>query len=91
MSVKKIEVEVSQSTYEVLQVVVKTIGELKKAAQDGVQFHEVVALGTAFVADLLPHIQKLEKLDDEAAESPVAFGKAVSVCVADIAKSLGAK
>jgi len=88
MIVKKIEVEVSANTYEVLQVVTKAVSEIKKAANDGLQFSEVVALGTAFIGDLLPHIQQLNLIDDEAKENPVLFARTLAVVISDVAKAL---
>lgn len=86
---KKVTVDVSSETHELLQAIRHFVATTRKALADGWQPGKdiPVVLQAAFT-DLVPQIQDLEKISQEPGLDKQAFIRAVSVSAEDIAFDL---
>jgi hypothetical protein len=84
MELVKVEVEVPKEAHELAQGIANVVAAVKVALADGWQAGtDLPILMTAALVELVPAVQGVEHLDDEAKAHPAAFSKALALGVAD--------
>ena len=85
MSLKKVEVEVSEATHDFVSALVDLASVVKTQLDDGFQVgDDLVALGSAVVV-LKDRLAKVSSLGDDMSASPAAFAMALLVAAAPLA------
>lgn len=85
----KVESEVSKEAHELALAVCNVVRAVKAAMADGFQAGtDLPLIITAAITQLPPAIEGLDKIIDEAKESPLALAKAVSLPVLDLVEDL---
>jgi hypothetical protein len=83
------QVQVTKEADELVAGIVKMILALKKAGSDGFDIsNDLPVIIQAVLQDLLPAIQGLDKLDDEASENWVALVNAFTLGAVELAGQL---
>jgi hypothetical protein len=88
MSVVPVSVDVSKETYELCLGLAKLIKAVKSPIADGVQPGDLPALIGAVATELLPALNGVDKIAAEYEENKSAFGQAVVLGLAAIAKAV---
>ena len=80
----KIEVEVPKEAYELADGLAKIVGSVKSALADGwTPGSDIPVIVTSSLTHLVPAIQGVDQLDDEAKADPAGFSKALALGIAD--------
>lgn len=85
MTVKKVEVEVSEATFEVVDALVALAVKIKSQLDDGFQMSQDLVVIAAEVFALQDKLSQLSMLPSEAKESPSAFAMALMTAGAPLA------
>lgn len=80
------QVEVAKNSDELAQGLVKFVAALKVALADGFQpGSDIPPIVSAAIADIMPVVGNLSKVDDDLAELPVETVRALALAAGDIA------
>jgi len=87
MATIDVQVTVSKETHELGIGMSSFVGSVKQALADGWQpGQDLPVIITSAVTDLVPSIQGVDQMDDEAKENPIAFANAIAVSLSKAAE-----